>query len=87
MILSALNLPQDSYPVFASTLFFELWSNENDTDEIKLLYNGAELDLYQYCHGVVSKDGSKACGLELFNSRILEETVQDIKAACWVGPA
>jgi len=84
MILSALNMPQETDPPYASTLIFELWKNINNKHEVRLLYNDVELDLYRYCHkDQSSPDGNKRCDLDLFTKRILKETVADTKSVCY----
>ena len=50
MMLSALNLPQNEAPPFASTLIFELWKIDSKLF-VKLLYNDKVLDLSDYCYG------------------------------------
>lgn len=49
---------------------------------MKLLYNDEELDLFKFCHGEESLNGTKRCEYELFKERILEGTFENMKEEC-----
>ena len=58
-----MDLVQEAYPVFASTLIFELWTDNNDEYYVKAFYNDVELDLSKYCYG---EEGDPKCDLKTF---------------------
>ena len=68
LILSALGLPQNEAPPFATALLFELWTR-NSKPWVRLTYNDHELDLHKYCYG--RESGDKLCEFELFKAKLL----------------
>lgn len=85
MILSALELQQDEPPPFATTLIFELWTLDDGTKLVKLLYNDKELDLHSFCYDLPSNSSINqllSCDFKTFKERILFGTYPDTKLQC-----